>query len=50
MENLQDGIPRIKILCDREPLDTDLQDGFLEHKESPKEDTSRMVTAHTEIL
>lgn len=49
-ENLKDGIPRIKILHDREPLDTDFQNGFLEHEESPKEDISRMVTPHMETL
>lgn len=46
----QDGIPGMKILQDRDPLNMDLQNGFLEDEESLKEETSRMVTPQMETL
>lgn len=40
----------MKILQDGDPLDMDFQNGFLEDEESPKEQTSRMVTPQMETL
>lgn len=50
MENLPDGITRMKTLQDRDPLDMDLKNGFLEDEESLREEAARMVTPQVETL